>query len=59
VVETGFREEYSELLDDKDMWLVGGDGWVCTVLLINIDESCNHRLQGGLPLHGWLPSPET
>ncbi|KAF8535664.1 hypothetical protein BDD12DRAFT_331156 [Trichophaea hybrida] len=40
VVETGFSEEYSELLDDKDMWLVGGDGRVCTVLLINIDESC-------------------
>jgi hypothetical protein len=57
VVETGFSEEYSELLDDKDMWVVGGDGRVCTVLLINIDESCTPPPPGRLAPTRVIPIP--
>jgi len=57
VVETGFSEEYSELLDDKDMWLVGGDGRVCRVLLINIDESCAPQPPGRLAPTRVIPIP--
>jgi hypothetical protein len=56
-VETGFSEEYSELLDDKDMWLVGGDGRVCTVLLTNIDESCAPPPPGRLAPTRVIPIP--
>jgi hypothetical protein len=56
-VETGFSGEYSELLGDKDMWLVGGDGRVCTVLLINIDESCAPPPPGRLAPTRVIPIP--
>ncbi|KAH0551428.1 hypothetical protein GP486_007358 [Trichoglossum hirsutum] len=43
VVEVGFSEKYSDLIEDAKMWLEGGGHEVSNVMLVNIEESPSYR----------------
>ncbi|KAF3910612.1 hypothetical protein ABW21_db0203905 [Orbilia brochopaga] len=50
VVETGFKESYSELRRDVDMWLQGSGGAVKAVLLIKAEAQVGDEVTGFLEL---------
>ncbi|KAA8912567.1 hypothetical protein FN846DRAFT_994068 [Sphaerosporella brunnea] len=56
VVECGSSQDYNMLLENKDLWLVGGDGRVSCVLIVNVDEGCMpHAERPGIPTARFLP----
>lgn len=51
VFESGLTESYPRLLNDKDLWLLGGAPNVNVVLLLKLDKRSNNRVAAFLELH--------
>lgn len=50
VVETGYTESWTKLVDDANLWLVGGSPDVNAVLLVKFSKLSNNRVKGYLEL---------
>jgi hypothetical protein len=52
VFETGWLETYLQLLDDMNLWLVGGNGAVKVAVIVNWQLIGGSRVSGTMELYG-------